>query len=1263
MKYLDFDIEIGSGEGNTYPLVIRSAAGELKEIMRFPFDELALKFQLQALENAVLKSGQTHRKVLSDEAQAAQDFGRQLFDALLPGEARSLFLVSRNKATQEHLLGVRIRLRINDPELAALPWEYLYDSTKGEYLSLLKDSPIVRYPEMPLSIEPLKVTPPLRILGMIASPVDQDQLDVEHEKRRMEEALQELTVRGEAELVWIEGQTWEHLQEAMWRGPWHIFHFIGHGGFDKSSDEGLIALADEKGKTRLLGANDLGLLLMNQGSVRLTLLNACQGAKGGGRDAFSSTAATLARRGIPAVLAMQEDISDRAAVQLTRTFYRALATGMPVDEALAHARAAIRIGLHNSLEWGTPVLYLRAPDGVLFTLTGTAKPVAPKPEAPQPQAQPARQAPGWGAPAQPSYPPSYNAPQPGYSAFTAPPSYGAPPPVVSPFNTPAPTLAGASLSVPASGPAASEPAKPERKKEEPKPLPAPKNQYDMIRLDKLRAKASSIGTAEVFLLGGVGALVGVMTQSWPLALGTVVALALLSYILGYRKLLSWLPLGIIAMACAAVVAALTMYMASLPYDHAQQSHFWFGIIRTLTLRHQLIAGASVGAVASLCGFYVFDSSKKDSFETNFYTGAVFIGIVCGSLLWLIVSALGSIFNWGFGFGYGGLTGFLGGYLVAAIAGVGLITLLFVWKRARGAWGLHDAARLRLEERFGDTLDKNLQAAVSQADEAAIKALLPHIAKDSVEDLHAQLKQENTGNQPQASAQKVTQESQDPAKQQPGKPEMPAPSAAPPSATSQPQEVRQEPQHRGDQQASATMAQGTPAVPPAASQPQAEVAAPPQKTVDQWFSEGMRYASAGRYDEALAAYDGALALDPTSALVWKQKGDALHILKRHQEALAAYDRAAQFAPNDVNIWKGRGEILIALRQYQEALNIYNHILKLTPNDVNIWNAVGETLESLERYQEALTAYDQALKLAPNEPLIWKNRGDTFVSLKRYQEATTTYERALQLAPNFVPAWNGKGILLQTLQRHQEAMAAFDYALQLAPNDPVTWRNKASALDDIKFYDQALATYDHALRLDPNDPVTWNNKGATLEKLQRYQEALAAYERALQLNPNNTLTWSNKGVALNILKRYKDALAAFERVIELAPNHVGAWRNKGATLFSLKRQKEALAAIDHALQLAPYDAEIWIQKGWVITSLERWTEARSLFEQAASIDPKSAEAQAGIAATYLGLKRYSEAVYAAERALKLDPKSEEAQKIWESAKREIEAAQRRNMGYYR
>ena len=122
------------------------------------------------------------------------------------------------------------------------------------------------------------------------------------------------------------------------------------------------------------------LLAGQRHSLRLVVLNACEGAKGGREDILSSTAATLVQSGLPAVLAMQYDITDGAAVELAESFYDALAAGVPVDTAVTEARNAVSLANEHSLEWGTPVLYLRSADGNLFILppspaesTGTAK--------------------------------------------------------------------------------------------------------------------------------------------------------------------------------------------------------------------------------------------------------------------------------------------------------------------------------------------------------------------------------------------------------------------------------------------------------------------------------------------------------------------------------------------------------------------------------------------------------------------------------------------------------------------------------------------------------------------------------------------------------------------------------------------------------------------------------------------------------------------------------------------------------------------------
>ncbi|MBN1876527.1 MAG: SUMF1/EgtB/PvdO family nonheme iron enzyme [Anaerolineae bacterium] len=366
MDYLDFDLEINPGSGRMYPVVARSPAGDARETMYFPFSELELENKLLTLENALLRSGGALRRVLSKELQAVQDFGRELFDALLLRKVGECYTMSLRDAALQGK-GLRLKLRINTPQLAALPWEFLFDAGRAGYVCLSQNTPVVRYLEVLHPLRPLTVAPPLRILAMIASPSDQHPLNVELEKQRVETALDDLRAGGLVELIWLEGQTWRHLQRAMRHGPWHIFHFVGHGDYDPATEEGLIALADERGRTYCLHATQLGHLLANR-DLRLVVLNACAGAKGSTRDLFSSTAATLVQRGLPAVLAMQYAITDRAAIECARTFYEALADGLPVDAAVVEARVAINLTVPNSVEWGTPVLYTRAPDGVLFRM-------------------------------------------------------------------------------------------------------------------------------------------------------------------------------------------------------------------------------------------------------------------------------------------------------------------------------------------------------------------------------------------------------------------------------------------------------------------------------------------------------------------------------------------------------------------------------------------------------------------------------------------------------------------------------------------------------------------------------------------------------------------------------------------------------------------------------------------------------------------------------------------------------------------------------
>src|SRR4029077_5893738 len=95
----------------------------------------------------------------------------------------------------EHVL--RIRLRLTDvPELADLPWEFLYDAAQNHFLTTSTETPLVRYLDLPQRVAPLRASLPLRVLVVIAGPRNLKRLDAEGEWERLQDALGDLLTAG-----------------------------------------------------------------------------------------------------------------------------------------------------------------------------------------------------------------------------------------------------------------------------------------------------------------------------------------------------------------------------------------------------------------------------------------------------------------------------------------------------------------------------------------------------------------------------------------------------------------------------------------------------------------------------------------------------------------------------------------------------------------------------------------------------------------------------------------------------------------------------------------------------------------------------------------------------------------------------------------------------------------------------------------------------------------------------------------------------------
>jgi hypothetical protein len=384
VSYEDFVIQIGPDVGGGYAVsVVKSPAGEGAGSMKIPFDSAEIG---QVLENlsGVVRGGQDVVNGTADGSRhvsplptgalrhTPREVGAALFRALFSEQVRSLFDQSLGKTRGDADGGLRIQIKLNPehPDLArlySLPWELLYRPETQDFLSLSRSSPIVRYLDVSRPTTPYPLPSPLRILVAMASPAGLEPLDFQRERLNIETAWGR---QKSVEVVFLPHASPGAIREELLERPCHVLHFMGHGGFERRSGEGVLYLEGESGAPLSVSGHVLAAKLKDFRSLRLVFLNACETARAAGEagiNPFAGVATALILGGIPGVLAMQFPISDEAAIAFSRTFYRRLAAGDPVDTATTEGRQAVHSDNAASIEWATPVLFLRTADGNLFT--------------------------------------------------------------------------------------------------------------------------------------------------------------------------------------------------------------------------------------------------------------------------------------------------------------------------------------------------------------------------------------------------------------------------------------------------------------------------------------------------------------------------------------------------------------------------------------------------------------------------------------------------------------------------------------------------------------------------------------------------------------------------------------------------------------------------------------------------------------------------------------------------------------------------------
>lgn len=306
------------------------------------------------------------------------EYGRELGRGLLGGEVGATYRQARAAAdSRGRPLRVRLLVGPDAPELHAVRWETLRDPEDDAALLTNENVVFSRYLES-LDWRPVGVRPrrELAALVVVASPSGLDtfdvgrslgELDVPGELARARTVLQGMEV---TELPGAGPPTQEQLFDRL-RAGCDVLYLVCHGYLLRGGGPQVLLEDETGGPFRLNGEALVARIRELRRPPRLIVLASCQSAgpgeqTSGDRGALAALGPRLAEAGVPAVIAMQGDVSVSTVSAFMPVFFRELLADGQIDRAVAVARGSVR----DRVDWWVPALFMRLKSGRIWYTPG-----------------------------------------------------------------------------------------------------------------------------------------------------------------------------------------------------------------------------------------------------------------------------------------------------------------------------------------------------------------------------------------------------------------------------------------------------------------------------------------------------------------------------------------------------------------------------------------------------------------------------------------------------------------------------------------------------------------------------------------------------------------------------------------------------------------------------------------------------------------------------------------------------------------------------
>ena len=255
-----------------------------------------------------------------------------------------------------------------------------------------------------------------------------------------------------------------------------------------------------------------------------------------------------------------------------------------------------------------------------------------------------------------------------------------------------------------------------------------------------------------------------------------------------------------------------------------------------------------------------------------------------------------------------------------------------------------------------------------------------------------------------------------------------------------------------------------------------------------------------WKDEVTLWSDAKKKSPKLVRPYNNVGEAYDKLGKYDKAIAEFEGSLKINPNYFFGLNNLGNIYGKQRKLPEAIEYFKKALKIKPDYSPAHYNLARALHLTGKRQEAAESYRKSIQFNPYFEQAFYNLAYLAMELSLFDEALENFKRFLSMQPNHSKANFGAGNALMMTGQLDLAMTKYRRSAELDASFALPYLNIANIQIQLKKIPAAIENFKKALMVNPRMPAVHLNLGMVYYQFQgNTEKALLHLKESIRMDP--------------------------------------------------------------------------------------------------------------------------------------------------------------------